>query len=195
MHVFEEVPFMVLRVERQVRTKLLDVATRRRALSVRRVRNTDQEWDAFFRQQAPEYGLLTQRDAEYVRWRYLQAPDVDYRLYAAYESGALVGWSVFRHEGHRLVWGDGLFARAHADAFATILHHALTRFRGHRTQAVEGWFSRRPDWWAQTVGELGFEPHPEPDRIGMMYKCFVAPDLGAAFEQSLYYAKGDSDLF
>ncbi len=190
---FEDVPFMVL-----------DLAqwTPERASEGYRIQRADltsgdstATWDALFYRVAHSYGLLVQRDGAYVRWRYSLCPNVAYSLYAAYHNDSLVGWSVFRQEGERLIWGDGLFEPSHSAAFAPVVSHALAQPEHLRASSVEGWFSRNPQWWRSEVLRLGFEQRTEPDRIGMIYKPFLELDPGDRFRASLYYSKGDSDLF
>ncbi len=195
MRFFEGVPFMSLTLDDAALARLRAAARQQASIKVRRVTKTDAAWDRFFNAHARHYGLLTQRDAAYVQWRYLDNPDPGYRLYAAYEKEELSGWSVFRQEGERLQWGDGMIAPGSQSVFPALLLHAIRRFRVRKARSVDGWFSRNPVWWREAVSALGFEPKPEPERIGMMYRCFLTPDLHDTFDQSLYYAKGDSDLF
>jgi glycosyltransferase involved in cell wall biosynthesis len=189
---FEDVPLMVLDVNDSVIRSLQETASTLANVRVSRVQETDAEWDGFFERHASDYGVLTHRTAEYMRWRYLRRPDVDYYLYAAYQAGCLVGWSVFRQEEERLIWGDGLFGRDRVAAFAAILSHALGLFAHRQSRSAEGWFSSRPDWWARAAAEAGFERRPEPDRIAMIYKPFGIVDLDALFDKSLYYTRGSS---
>lgn len=122
---FEDAPFMVLDLSRPIPDG------RREEYLIRRINTGADEvanaLDAFFYRVAPRYGLLTQRDGSYVQWRYLQCPDVDYSLYVAYHGDSLVGWSVFRQQDERLIWGDGLFDREHSAAFAATLRHAVSQ--------------------------------------------------------------------
>ena len=191
---FEAAPFMALDLKGSAASALhkLSVGARH---EVTRVQEIDEQWDKLFDRAAVDYGILTRRDTRYVQWRYLECPDVDYRLYAVRDANRLVGWSVFRQQDDRLIWGDGMFDRAHAHAFGTVLACALERPEHADTRQVEGWFSKRPEWWRDVVRGLGFEHRPEPDSLGMIYKPFVEPDPGVRFRSSLYYTKGDSDLF
>ena len=191
---FEAAPFMVLDLKGSAASALhkLSVETR---YDVTRVLQIDEQWATLFDRVAVDYGMLVRRDTRYVLWRYLECPDVDYRLYAIRYANRLVGWSVFRQQDDKLIWGDGLFDRAHPDAFGTVLACVLERPEHASTRQVEGWFSARPEWWRDVIRGLGFEDRPEPDRLGMIYKPFVAPDPGVRFRSSLYYTKGDSDLF
>src|SRR5436305_363082 len=60
------------------------------------VRETTAEWDDFFARVAPSYRFLVERNAAYVRWRYLQCPGVPYIVVAIRKWRRLAGWIVFR---------------------------------------------------------------------------------------------------
>ncbi len=191
----EEAPFRVLELTRGAILALREHAVQRNGLEVRRVHVTGSQWDSLFDQASPGYGMLAQRDSTYVNWRYLRCPDIDYYVYALYESGRLVGWSVFRQEGDRLLWGDGLLLEEHARSFAVILDYALKQRAHCYSKTVEGWFSNHPSWWRDVHVELGFESRPEPEAMVTLCMGFVEEDPTERLRAHLYYTKGDSDLF
>lgn len=191
----EQAPLRVLAVSPPALARLRSIGSQSAGLSVKKVRRASEEWDQFFERQAPNYGFLVERTARYLNWRYLQRPDVDYSLYAAQLGEVLAGWSVFRRDGERLIWVDGLFDPQRSEAFAAILNHALGLRRHRSVVAVEGWITQRPEWWARVVEEAGFESQPEPNRIGMIYKPFGDHDVGERLDGRIYYTQGDSDLF
>src|SRR6185295_18593706 len=73
------------------------------------VKDVGLEFDDFFARVAPAYRFLVRRDARYLRWRYLDCPDVSYFIVAIRKWRRLVGWSVFGVRDSRLSWGDALF--------------------------------------------------------------------------------------
>ncbi|MBZ0111235.1 MAG: GNAT family N-acetyltransferase [Thermoanaerobaculia bacterium] len=150
------------------------------------------QFDRFFSRAAPAYGYLVRRDGEYVDWRYLRCPDVDYQLYAAYRWGRLVGWSVFRSGSECLVWGDALFAPRHHSAASDILAQVQNDNPTYADQGIEAWFPARPSWWHEQLRALGFEDLPNPSKLGFM----ILPDAETeAPLEHLYYSMGDGDLF
>jgi SAM-dependent methyltransferase len=155
----------------------------------------DGRWDAFFRDVAPAYVFLTQRDARYVRWRYLQRPDARYLLLAARRRGVLVAWAVFTRRAETLIWGDALVHPDHPDAVASLLHAALAGPLGHGARSIQGWFPARPAWFAATLDRLGFRLEPEPEGLSLMCVPWQEPDAIAQMRRDLYYTYGDSDLF
>lgn len=51
-------------------------------------------------------GVLTDRSAEYLNWRYLDHPTGNYQILTARRSNALVAYAVFAHEGDRVTIAD-----------------------------------------------------------------------------------------
>lgn len=156
------------------------------------VREVDVEWDRFFERVAPAYDFLVRRDAAYVRWRYLDPPDVPYFVVAIRKWRHLAGWIAFRIRDDRFTWGDALFDPRFEDAPEVLLRHVVS---GHPVTAIEGWFPPRPRWFDETLGRLRLALRPEPQDLSLMCVPFTMPDATARMRQRLYYTMGDSDLF
>jgi hypothetical protein len=156
------------------------------------VHGVGEEWDAFFARAANGYRFLVRRDARYVRWRFLDAPDARATLVAIRKGRRLVGWIAFRIVDDRFLWGDALFDPQFPDAVDVMLRHVAPL---HSVNTIEGWFPPRPAWFDTKLRELGFETRPEPQDLSVMCVPFSAPDAAAAMRDALYYTWADSDLF
>jgi hypothetical protein len=156
------------------------------------VRGPGAEFDAFFDRVAPAYEFLVRRDARYLRWRYLDCPDVPYVVIAIRKWRRLAGWCVFGVRGDRLVWGDALFDPQRPRALEVLLRHVVPPYRAQR---IDAWFPARPAWFDQQLRELGFVSQPEPQDLTLMCVPFDVPDAPARIAARLYYTYGDSDLF
>ncbi|HEY4641855.1 MAG TPA: GNAT family N-acetyltransferase [Thermoanaerobaculia bacterium] len=150
------------------------------------------EYDAFFARVAPFYRFLVERNAQYLRWRYLQNPDHRYVLIAIRKWRKLAGWIVFRIRENRFTIGDALFDPNFPDAFTILLRHVVSSYP---VELVEGWFPPRPSWFDVMLRDAGFVTHPEPQDLSVMCVPFVMQDAVARMRESLYYTWGDSDLF
>jgi hypothetical protein len=159
-----------------------------------RVETFDRRWDELFARAAPAYGMLVERDARYLDWRYRRCPDGGYVTTAAFRRGELAGWGVFQRRGDRLRWGDALLDPAAPEAAAIVLAKALELPEHQGVTLVETWGTSRPPWWRALLVELGFVERPEPAGLGMVFVPF-AVDPTEAFRDRLYYTMGDSDLF
>jgi len=158
-----------------------------------RVETLDARWDELFARVARAYGMLIERDAAYLDWRYRRCPDGGYFIVACERRGCLAGWAVFRRREERLQWVDALIDPAQPQAIARLLAFALAAPEHRGVQAVEAWISARPVWWRPLFTELGFVVEPEPNALGMVFVPF-AVDPEEEMRRSLFYMMGDSDL-
>jgi len=156
------------------------------------VTSVGEEFDEFFARVAPAYAFLVRRDAAYLRWRYLERPDVQYALVAIRKWRRLAGWIAFRIRDGRFSWGDALFDPRHEDAVEVMLRHVTTSYP---ISEIEAWFPPRTAWFDAVLTRLGFEVRPEPQDLSLMCVPWTMPDATAAMRERLYYAMGDSDLF
>jgi hypothetical protein len=118
-------------------------------------------------------GFRVRRDAQYLRWRYLDCPDVPYLFLAVRRWRRLAGWAVLRIRDGRLAWVDGLGDTA-----------MLLR------QAADG---RELECWNPHYVP-GFEARPQPQDLGVMCVPFVMGDAVARMRSGFWYTMGDSDL-
>ena len=149
----------------------------------------DAGFDALFERVSDRYGLLVERSAEYLRWRYLDCPADGPELIAAYRRGRLAAWVAGTRLPDRVEWGDALVDPAERPALRALL--AEMRAPG---LPVVGWFSDRPRWLSRELDALGMVRRPEPEGLITGLAPFVRGDAVSMLRQG-YYTKGDSDLF
>ncbi len=164
-------------------------------ISVDRVTGVHEEYDHFFDRVCGDYHSLVKKTSLYLKWRYLDCPDVNYHFFAVKKWGKLVGWSVFRLNGGRLVWGDALFDRQFAAAAVPLLLDWLRKTFSGEVDRIEAWFSPVPSWWTGILKELGFVVEPEPNQLAPAYTIFDRCFSVDFFENNHYYTMGDGDLF
>ena len=165
------------------------------SVEVRRVETLDERFDQLVDLSLSQYRLLVERSSSYLGWRYLAAPDAEYKLYAAFDEERLLGWGVFRQREDELVWGDALFEEADGGrmAAAAILDHAIAEADG--ATRVVAWFNPHPAWWDRWLVKAGFAAEPEPNDLAMVVVPFEWADPVPTLEADLYLTMGDSDLF
>ncbi len=189
----ESIPFYVREVG-DVPLATRPLLSRLAGYRIERVLHFDERWDRFFHRVSGAYRLLVERNARYLEWRYARCPDTEYFIYAVFRLGRMAGWSVFRRQGERLLWGDALFDPRHPAAVRQLLAGVLAAPEHRQTRTVEAWISSRPSWWSERARELGFESRAEPDDLGLVFVPFgYVPEDD--FPAHLYYTMGDSDLF
>jgi len=156
------------------------------------VKEVTAEWDDLFARVSHDYEFLVRRDAQYVRWRYLDAANAGYTVAAIRKWGRLAGWSVFRMRGETLIWGDALFDRRWPEAAGIVLREVSEVFN---PACIAAWFPPRPSWWDAVLRDLQFESAPEPQDLSLMCVPFTMADATARMRERLYYTIGDGDLF
>ncbi|HWW62347.1 MAG TPA: GNAT family N-acetyltransferase, partial [Thermoanaerobaculia bacterium] len=130
-----------------------------RGYRLERIAGTNAEWDGFFERVAPHYGFLIRRDAQYIRWRYLECPESPYVVVAIRKWHALAGWIVFRIRDDRFTIGDALIDPRFPDALEVMLRHLVPPYG---VATIEGWFPPRPAWLDPILHDAGFTIRPEP---------------------------------
>ncbi|MFY9822588.1 MAG: GNAT family N-acetyltransferase [Thermoanaerobaculia bacterium] len=190
----ESLPFHVLDLAARPLAAPNPILSRLAGYRVERIAHFDARWDELFQRVSGTYGLLVERDARYLEWRYARCPDTEYFLYAVFRRNRLAGWSVFRAKGDRLLWGDALFDPRVPAAVRQLLSRVLAAPEHRQAKTVETWASSRPAWWREQVLSLGFESRPEPDDLGFVFVPF-GEDPEEELRARLYYTMGDSDLF
>ena len=150
------------------------------------------EYDRLFERVAPAYRFLIRRDAQYLRWRYLECPEPGAFIVAIRKWRRLVGWSVFRVRDNRLSWGDALFDPNAIDAMDVLIRHVAPTYP---VEQIEAWFPPRPKWFAEALQGFGFVQGSEPQDLSLMCVPFTLPDATQRMRDALYYTMGDSDLF
>lgn len=149
----------------------------------------DAGFDGLFERVNDRYGLLVERSAEYVRWRYLDCPAGGPEVIAAYRNGRLAAWVAARRLPERVEWGDALVDPAERPALRALVEEM--RVPG---LPIVGWFSDRPRWLSRELDALGLIRRPEPQGLVTGLAPFVRGDAVSLLRLG-YYTKGDSDLF
>ncbi len=150
----------------------------------------DADFDALLERVGERYGLLVERSAEYLRWRYMDCPDEGLELVAAYRRGRLAGWVAAKRLPDRVEWGDALIDPAERSALRDLV--AGIRMPG---LPVTGWFTERPAWWSRELDRLGFVRRPDSQGLVAIMVPFVCGDAVERVRAAAYYTKGDGDLF
>ena len=166
-----------------------------RGARIEEMSSVDERWDRFLRRVARDYGFLVARDQAYLRWRYLERPGYRYHLLAAFEGDRLAAWSVFRREGDRLMWGDGLVSAAQPHWAEHLLAEALASPFADGISRIDGWFAPQPGWFRRELLRLGFEAAAEPQDLALMLSPFEPEPSAETLDSELFYTLGDSDLF
>jgi GNAT superfamily N-acetyltransferase len=78
-------------------------------LTVTRASSFDERINDLWERASNDYGIMVIRDKEYLNWRYVDLPDVDYEVYVAEKEGRVLGYTVLKCEERQGL----LFGRIH----------------------------------------------------------------------------------
>jgi len=191
------IPYHVLdlnRVNRTSFTPMEKLAKYIPFVTVKRVTRMAADFDHLFKRASRDYGMLVKKDATYLKWRYLDCPDQVHQLFAVKCFGHLVGWCVFSLRDRVLIWGDALFIKKYAWCVRMIFDPLLKiHFSG--VERIEGWFSRKPEWWTKALKKAGFVKTTDPNNLAAGIIFFDTTFDLPFVDRNLYYTMGDSDLF
>ncbi|WP_045215341.1 GNAT family N-acetyltransferase [Desulfonatronovibrio magnus] len=163
--------------------------------SIEEVHEVDESWTDFFYRVGPHYNALTTRNAEYIRWRYLERPDKKYLLIGIRHCSELVGWSVFFRNSDRIEWVDSLFDPMYIKHLYSMLDYLKNHSLAGGCSKICCWFPGRPNWWDSALREIGFITKQEPDCLHLTGPLFSETDSELFLRNNFYYAMGDSDLY
>src|SRR4029079_7103011 len=145
------------------------------------VRTMTPDFDELFDRVAGDYRFLVRRDAQYLRWRYLECTAIPYVVVGVRRWRRLVGWIVYRIRDNRLTCGEALFDGHDPHAVSVVLRHVVA---AHAVEMVEGWFPHRPEWFDRALIDFGFEDRPEPQDLALMCGPFALADAAEQMRES-----------
>jgi len=110
------------------------------AVEVHRVDQADAAFDQVWQTCRPDLRISIVRDSQWVNWRYLAAPEVDYRVLLAVRAGRPVGYLAYRIKDTpraRLGFVAEVFTPlAEARGRATLLHHLVRALHAEDVDAI-----------------------------------------------------------
>lgn len=155
------------------------------------------ELDLLWQRCQPTLSVAIVRDARYINWRYVDCPDVSYRLLTARQrlTGRLVGVAVLR-----LGWGDRpvaclvdwLVPSAATSGASALLSRCEAMAREAGMRQLHAWFL--PDAWPHRfLVERGYRLEPT---VYHFVGLSTSPEVSLEWARTRwYYTMGDSDLY
>ncbi len=163
-------------------------------VNVQRASSAGPEYDDLWVQCRSSYPMCARRDARWVQWRYLDAPERPYTLWEARRDGVLVGFAA-----SRTIDINGLRCGLIEDLFA---HATDRRVRRSMLAAVLEEFERDRIDLARTISlnrevlsslrEAGFVCNPRGPRL--LVQCRLEDKSPLSDTGAWYMTYGDSDL-
>lgn len=129
-----------------------------KSIDIEECENVGEEFDQFWERIQQEYPVIIQRNSQFLKWKYLEQPHVQYRFLKASRANKMCGYLIFRcakpPESNSGIIADIL---THPDDQATkkaLLANALDRFKSEKVKYVYAASSMTS--YQQAFNALGF---------------------------------------
>jgi hypothetical protein len=113
---------------------------------IEEIASFDKSYEHFWQEIALDLGVCVDRGTDYMNWRYVAKPGVQYSRYGFYKNGALKGVIVFtvlnKHQGRIGYVMELLYHKSGEDVGAELLKYAGRLFKSVKTDAVLSWCFR-----------------------------------------------------
>ena len=172
-------------------------------MQVGRIDRFDERFDIFWNRIKHDYPIMTVRDAAYLNWRYMDAPQMDYEAFCLERpgSGQILGYMVLgsykidyrRGQIYDIVTskGDGM------DGVFALLRHGLDHFRRKGAATVECWMLPHCHVYP-ALRRLGFLRREQEGRNVILETIrgdAPTPLEGLLIDRKNWFlSKGDSDI-
>lgn len=95
----------------------------------------DEAFTALSQSASSSFGVYTDRQADYLNWRYLQHPNTKYEILTAHRDGTLQGYLIFTNEDENASIVDW-FGLDNAEMLQSLVKGAITLLRERRTMTL-----------------------------------------------------------
>jgi GNAT superfamily N-acetyltransferase len=150
--------------ERALKRARAETTGERTASRVRAIDTFDPALDGVWRGMLDSYGITRMRDAEYLNWRYVRHPNLDYHILLAERDGVAVGYIAWRlpppsDPERRAVITDFLVRNGDADAFRLLVSQVIVEASGAGVEVLS-LLTTQP-WAVKVLRALGFAPRSQ----------------------------------
>lgn len=149
--------------------------------------------DTFFEQAKAHYPMLLTRDYPYLKWRYDEHPDYEYKFVLLKKAGVITGWSVIRQQDNDILLVDALVLPD--DAEQLLVQTRLAASQLNKEGALIGWCSQTPEWWKKAMESQGFTIRRQAQELDLCVTFFSKRFSATDIRENFYYSMGDSDLY
>lgn len=109
-------------------------------ISIVEVKEFDTSIDQFWVSVADEFGVMVERTSQFLNWKYVQQPWLQYRIFLAMREGAISGYVILRRsgpsEGDFGIVADLLSSPCDKESITMLLVHALSWFEQEKVKVV-----------------------------------------------------------
>lgn len=109
-------------------------------ISIVEVKEFDSSTDRFWASVADEFEIIVERTSQFLNWKYVQQPFLQYRKFLAFRNGAVSGYIILRRsdslEGDFGIIADLLSSPSDTESINALLEHTLSWFYQQKVKIV-----------------------------------------------------------
>ena len=165
---------------------------------VHEVKSFDNNFTALWEKVKDCYGITAWRDAEYLNWRYIAIPEVNYKIFCVSEYGDPnpSGYIVLKCEEEMGIKRgyiiDIIVQPNEKESFYALLARAVSFFREAEMDAVYFWVNKEA-WIFSWFREAGFSPIEIKQYLVVKSYSDSIPQSRLMEKSGWYITRGDSD--
>jgi GNAT superfamily N-acetyltransferase len=163
-------------------------------IAVTRIDEFDQATDQFWNSVSPQFYAIVQRNSEYLNWKYVQQPHMDYQLFTASRCGKLCGYIILRKtrppESNSGIIADLLVPFEDKETVHSLLAFAVRHFKEQKVNHVSA--ASSSDVYQDALLALGFKR--EKVWAPLFHSRIKTPAIASALVPgSWFLGRSDSD--
>lgn len=163
-------------------------------MSIIEISEFDSSTDQFWASVTDNFGIIVERNSQYLNWKYVQQPFLQYRKLLAMRNGDVSGYIIFRRseplEGDFGIIADLLSSPSDTESTNVLLGHALAWFEQQKIKVVYA-ASSHP-FFQNALTQFKFSKYKE---VIPLFKNFDgSPELEQAYESGhWFFSRSDHD--
>jgi GNAT superfamily N-acetyltransferase len=166
----------------------------RTGMAITRIDRFDRAADRFWDSVAPQFHAVIQRSSEYLNWKYVQQPHMDYESFTASRDGKLCGYIVLRKtrppESNSGIVADLLVPIEDRETIRSLLAFAVRRFKELKVNHISAASSCTA--YQDALRALGFRK--TRDCVPLFHSRVMTPAIASALVPgSWFLGRSDSD--
>jgi hypothetical protein len=163
-------------------------------IAVTRIDEFDQATDQFWNVVSPQFNAIVQRNSEYLNWKYVQQPHMDYQLFTASRCGKLCGHVILRKtrppESNSGIIADLLVPFEDRATIHSLLAFAVRYFKDQNVNHISA--ASSVDAYKNALSALGFRQ--EEDVTPLFHSRVATPAIRSALAAgSWFLGRSDHD--
>jgi len=167
-------------------------------IAIKQIDRFDHTADEFWDSISPQFYAIVQRNSEYLNWKYVQQPHMDYELFTSSMRGELCGYVILRKtrppESNSGIIADLLVPPSDKETIQSLLAFAVRYFKAQKVNHISA--ASSCDVYQDALLALGFKK--TGDCAPLFHSRTMTPAIASALVSGRWFlgrSDSDSDQF